>query len=211
MTIERDYTEQGKEARIVRKDAYENIANAIIQRACYDYANAIVNNKNGTVRECENFFKSHYGEILTEANLIAIQDKVKASAKRFSEIAKEGLKDIDNLTKKPSDESFAKCPICNGNIAKRWKILTLHLGGSVIPEHWYCEIGLQLRCSRCQTKKNKVVFVLTDNALNYRDEIKKKPIYSDEIYVCSTKKDYINAVKEIKKKQKEKKSNEGLE
>lgn len=63
---------------------YEDLANAIVQKAATDYREACERVRNGDetalrqVKECERFFKSNWGDLLCKGKAQYIFDRLKA-------------------------------------------------------------------------------------------------------------------------------------
>lgn len=67
------------ESKIVdSQTAYENLANAIIERAVQDYRDALSQKAEGTIRLLEKFFRSEWYHVLTNVDGEYIIDKVRA-------------------------------------------------------------------------------------------------------------------------------------
>lgn len=69
---------------VVEKDAYENLANAIVEQAAIDYADALkaYYKAKADMKELESFFKSEYYQSLTDVDGESLMKAIKAEALR---------------------------------------------------------------------------------------------------------------------------------
>lgn len=95
----------------ITDDGARQIADAVVLRAVQDYTEALVEQDDKVIRECEAFFKSKWCSILSPVDSELIIEKCKTGATNFADYARVAFATIDG-----EKRNVFKCPICGGQV-----------------------------------------------------------------------------------------------
>lgn len=95
------------------EEAYKNFENEIVLQAIRDYTRAIADGKQETIKECEDFFNSAWGNELSKLDGNFIIKKLKNGVESFTASANKEF-----ASRKEKLQAF-KCPICNGDVTTK--------------------------------------------------------------------------------------------
>ena len=133
---------------------WQNLANAIVQQAARDYAQAIVDNDEGMTSSCERFFSGGWCTQLTSLDGVLIMHQVRKGAEEYKALM--GKVKMDTQWKKAF--TAFKCPICGANVRGR-----VVKGVNKFGRHRrIVQYFNQLKCSFCDLKYRHFLYAVEE-------------------------------------------------